>query len=138
MVEAGQKLCGFVDERYLLDSSNGPRWPLVVLAFDEAHVLTDNPPDGNSNLFMMLRGILRQIHKLPIFSLFLSTAGRFNLFSPEIRSDPSDRIKNDNLRPLDPIPEVSFDDIAHPAFEDEVTLDRVVQMDWIARLGRPL
>jgi hypothetical protein len=138
VVEAGERLCRFVDQHHLLDSNNGPRWPLVVLAFDEAHILTDNPPDGDSNLFLMLRRILRQIHRLPIFSLFLSTAGRFNLFSPEIRSDPSDRIKNDNLRPLDPIPEVSFDDIAYPAFEDKITLDRVVQMDWIAHLGRPL
>ena len=36
------------------------------------------------------------------------------------------------------ITEVSFDDLALPAREDTVSLDRVVQMDWISHLGRPL
>jgi hypothetical protein len=138
LVDAGERLCRFVDPHHLLDSNNGPRWPLVVFAFDEAHTLTDNPPGAKWNLFLELRRTLRDIHNLPIFSLFLSTAGRFNLFSPEISSDPSNRIKDATLRPLDPITEVSFDDVAYRAFEDTVTLDRVVQLDWIAHLGRPL
>ncbi|KAI0245005.1 hypothetical protein BJV78DRAFT_1270710 [Lactifluus subvellereus] len=57
------------------------------------------------------------------------TCGRFHLFSPEIRSDPSNRITNSYLVPLDPISEISFDDLAFPAREDTVTLDRVVQLD---------
>ena len=136
--EAGERLCRFVDPHRLLDSTEGPRWPLVVFAFDEAHILTDNPPDKDWSLFLELRRILRQIHNLPIFSLFLSTAGRFNLFSPAIRSDPSNRVRDTSSRPLDPIPEISFDDIAYLALEDSVTLDRVVEMDWISHLGRPL
>lgn len=136
--QAGERLCRFVDPHRLLDSTKGPRWPLVVFAFDEAHTLTDNPPDKEWSLFLELRRILRQIHNLPIFSLFLSTAGRFNLFSPAIRSDPSNRVRDPSSRPLDPIPEISFDDIAYPALENSVTLDRVVQMDWMSHLGRPL
>jgi hypothetical protein len=136
--EAGEKLCRFVDPHRLLDSAEGPRWPLVVFAFDEAHILTDNPPDDDWNLFLELRRILRQIHKFPIFSLFLSTAGRFNLCSSEIRSDPSNRVRDPSFRPLDPISEISFDDLEYPALKDTVTLDRVVQIDWISHLGRPL
>jgi hypothetical protein len=110
----------------------------LIESKDEAHTLTDNPPGAKWNLFLELRRTLRDIHDLPIFSLFLSTGGRFNLFSPEIRSDPSNRIRDVSLRPLDPIPEISFDDTACTAFEDTVTLGRVVQMNWIAHLGRPL
>jgi hypothetical protein len=43
--EAGEMLCHFIDEHNLLDSKEGPRRPLVILAFDEADTLTDNPPD---------------------------------------------------------------------------------------------
>ncbi|KAI0245807.1 hypothetical protein BJV78DRAFT_1260011 [Lactifluus subvellereus] len=136
--EAGQKLCRFVDPHGLLDSDTGSRWPLVILAFDEAHILTDTPQDTVWTLFSELRRTLRGVIDFPIFSLFLSTAGRFHLFSPEIRSDPSNRITNSYLVPLDPISEISFDDLAFPAREDTVTLDRVVQLDWISHLGRPL
>ena len=138
VADAGERLCRFVDPHDVLDSNNGPRRPLVVLAFDEAHTLTNNPPGAKWNSFLELCRALREIHDLPIFSLFISTAGRFNLFSSEIRSDPSNRIRDASLCSLDPISEVCFDDVAYRAFEDTVTLDRVVQMDWIAHLGRPL
>jgi hypothetical protein len=134
-------LCRFLGEYELLDSKKGPRRPLVVLAFDEAHTLTDNPPNQIEwNLFSNLRRVLRQIKHLQIFSLFLSTAGRFNKFSPDIHFDPSDRIRDQEPgnRPLDPISEISFDDIAYPALKDTVTIDRVVDIDWICHLGRPL
>jgi hypothetical protein len=133
--ESGERLCRLVDPHCLLDSAEGPRWPLVVFAFDEAHTLTDNPPNKEWSLFLELRRVLRRIHKLPIFSLFLSTAGRFNLFFP---ADPSNWVGDLSLRPLDPIPEICFDDVAYPALEDTVTLDQVVHIDWISHLGRPL
>src|SRR6266849_289679 len=112
--EAGTSLCTFIDKHKLLDSASGPRHPLVILAFDEAHTLTDYPQDQKDwNLYSELRRILRQIDHLPIFSLFLSTAGRFDKFSPEIYSDPSARARDPDNRPLDPISEISFDDIAY-------------------------
>jgi hypothetical protein len=73
-----------------------------------------------------------------VFYLFLSTAGRFNLFYPEIGSDPSRRIQEANLSTLDPITEISFDELAYPALENEIILSRVVEMDWMCHLGRPL
>ncbi len=41
------------------------------------------------------------------------------------------------MAPLDPISEVCFDDLALPARENTVSLDRVVQTEWISHLGRP-
>jgi hypothetical protein len=139
---AGEMLCRFVDPCHLLDSVKGPRRPLVVFALDEAHVLTDNRADDSWDLFSELRRILRQIYDLPIFWLFISTAGRFNQFYPwpMIGSDPSNRarVRNSNPRPLVPISEISFDDLAYPALENTVALGRVVQIDWMSHLGRPL
>jgi hypothetical protein len=137
--EAGEMLCCFIDERRVLESDKGPQRPLIVLAFDEADTLTDSPPEQeNWNLFSGLRPVLRQIQHLPIFSLFLSTAGRFEKFSPVIHSDPSARAREPDNRPLDPISETSFDDIAYPALKGTIKLDSVVEIDWISHLGRPL
>ena len=136
--EAGEKLCDFIDPNRILGPHHGPRRPLVVLAFDEAHVLTSSPGDAAWNLFIELRRTLRATVDDPIFSLFLTTAGRFQLFSPDIRSDPSNRVVNDNLPTLHPITEISFDTLAHSAKENVVSLYQVTQTDWIARLGRPL
>jgi hypothetical protein len=136
--QAGEKLCRFVDPKHVLDSASGPRRPLVIFAFDEAHILADNPPDNEWNLFLELRRILRQIYYLPLFSLFLSTAGRFNQLSTEIRSDASNRVRDSTSCPLNPISEISFDDLAFPALDGTVALHRVVQMHWMSHLGRPL
>ncbi|KIM51726.1 hypothetical protein SCLCIDRAFT_1224182 [Scleroderma citrinum Foug A] len=136
--EAGERLCRLIDPQHVLDSPTGPRRPLVVISFDESHILTDNPRDERWTLFSELRRVLRGMVDLPVFSLFLSTAGRFHRFTPEKRLDPSGRIANSILCVLHPISEISFDDIAFPASEDTVMLDRVVEMDWISHLGRPL
>ncbi|KAF8492177.1 hypothetical protein F5888DRAFT_1806903 [Russula emetica] len=140
--DAGKLLARFVDPHDLLDRDEGrPRRPLVIFAFDEAHILTDNPPVANRatwNMFSELRRILRQTSDQAIFSLFLSTAGRFNLFSPEISSDPSMRIQDSILSTVDPITEISFDDLAYDAPEYKIMLEHVVEMDWMCHLGRPL
>jgi hypothetical protein len=140
---AGKLLAQFVDPGKFLDrDKEQPRRPLVIFAFDEAHVLTDNPPIPNRatkwNLFSELRRILRETDAYAFFSLFLSTAGRFNLFSPETSSDPSMRIQNSSLSTLDPITEISFDDLSYNAPEGEIMLEQVVGMDWMCHLGRPL
>lgn len=55
VTEAGKELCQFIDPHSLLDSNNGPRWPLVILAFDKSHVLMDNPKRSGWTLFSELR-----------------------------------------------------------------------------------
>ena len=136
--EAGEELCRFLDPKGLLNTKKGPRRPLVILAFDESHILTDNPKSAGWTLFSELRRTLRGIVDQAIFSLFLSTAGRFQLFSPRIQADSSGRVTNSSLHPIDPITEISFDDLAFKAKENTVSLDRVVETDWISHLGRPL
>jgi len=136
--EAGKKLCQFIDPGSLLDSKKGSRRPLIILAFDESHTLADIPKRCYWTVFSELRCTLRGIVDQAIFTLFLSTAGKFHLFSPEIQSDPSSRVTNSTLRPLHPISETSFDDLAFAAKKNTVSLDRVVQTDWMSHLGRPL
>ena len=57
---AAKLLAQFIDPDNLLRRKEGfPRRPLVIFAFDEAHILTDNPPTKNRatkwNLFSELR-----------------------------------------------------------------------------------
>ncbi|KAF8337041.1 uncharacterized protein EI90DRAFT_3044670 [Cantharellus anzutake] len=112
LVEAGERLCRFIDEHKVLESHQGPRRPLVILALDEAHVLTDNLPEQRRDLFMVLRQYLRQLQMLPIFWLFISTAACFDKWPPRNLPDPSARVREPDNRPLDLISEISFDDIA--------------------------
>jgi hypothetical protein len=115
-----------------------PQWlrrPLVMLAFDESQFLTDLPQghDRTTTLFADMDIVLQRIRSLPIFSLFVSRAGRF--YEPP----PKTEIRSFYTRPqpLNPITEVDFDHLAYHAMENTVTLERVVQTDWIAHLGRP-
>jgi hypothetical protein len=138
VVEAGTKLSRFIDPKQLLDSPDGPRHPLVILSFDESHTLTDTPKYSTWTVFSELRRVLSKINYLPIFSLFLSTAGKVLSYSPVKQSNPSRRAMPLDLPPLQPISEISFDALAYPAMEDDIMLSRVVQTDWISHLGRPL
>jgi hypothetical protein len=127
----------FVDPRGLLNSEKWRR-PLVILSFDEPHVLIDGAKEGEWSMFSELRRILQRLDGIPFFSVFLSTAGNFRLLSPDIKNDPSNRVATEQLFPFHPITEVSFDCLACHASERNVTLLRVVDIDWIAHLGRPL
>jgi hypothetical protein len=123
-----------------LDANDGPRWPLVILAFDESHILTEFPESCDWTLFSELCRTLEAIVQRPIFSLFLSTAGSIHQLSREMKiiSHPSSRVINPSHSFLDPITEISFDDLAYRATEDTVSLSQVVTTDWICHLGRPL
>jgi hypothetical protein len=142
IIEAGRKLKSFIDEHQVLFSesfkSASVRRPLIILAFDEAHGLTETPESRGWSLFSELRRCLSEVVGLPIFTLFLSTAGKFHLFSPPRLSDYSSRIVLGANWVLPPISETGFDQFALDAKEGEITLDRVVEIDWICRLGRPL
>jgi hypothetical protein len=122
----------------VLDQDEGPSWPLVILAFNKSHILTEVPKHCHWTLFSKLRHALQVIGASPIFSLFLSTVGSILRFSPKIRSDPSRWVMDHKLRPLDPITEISFNNIAYPAKEDTVSLSQVTTTDWISHLGHPL
>lgn len=131
--EIGKKLCQFVNQDENLTLARWSRRPLVILAFDESQFLTDLPHGQNrtTTLFADVDGVLHNIRALPIFSLFISRAGRFN------ERPPKTKLLYMRSPPLTPITEVGFDDLAYSAMENTVTLERVVQTDWIAHLGRP-
>ena len=135
----GKALCKFVDPRGIL-SYGDRRLPLVLLSFDEPNILMDSLKGGEWTLFSELRRILQCLEwdNHSIFSVFLSTAGNFRILSPNVKSGPSRRVVTEYLRPFRPITNISFDCLARPAVEYSVTLNEVVQMSWIAHLGRPL
>ena len=107
-------------------------------------MLTDNPSNRGRvrNLFFELHYVLQHFHKHSIFSLFISTSGRFNLFSanPQYISELSNRVRDPNSCPFDPISEISFDSVVYPTalHLTELGLDQVVNFEWIAHIGRPL
>ncbi|KAI0288403.1 hypothetical protein BC826DRAFT_1107716 [Russula brevipes] len=140
--EAGEALTNFIKPPNI-KSPKGRRSdskllkPLVVLAFDEAHVLA-NPASEDWSLFSELRRVLRQLYRAPIFTLFLSTASKFQAFNPDRRSEPSRRIADDRLVPLPPITEIGFDALAYTAEEGVTTIEEVSHDKWMSHLGRPL
>src|SRR5712671_1964320 len=123
--EEAERLRQFVDPHEVLRSF-GPLWPHFILAFDDAHILVDNSNAAKS-LFARMCYTLGMIRPYPIFSLFLSRAGNFR-----------DPINDLEFSFLDPISEISFDDLAFPVKENTVTLGQVVELDWMSHLGRPL
>lgn len=79
---AGGILGRFVDERQVLfkevlEEYTVGRRPLLILAFDESQGLTDVPEGRSWSLYSELRRCLSETVGLPIFILFLSTAGKF-------------------------------------------------------------
>lgn len=109
-----------------------------MLAFDESQFLTDLPPghDRTATLFADVDDVLSRIRDFPIFSLFVSRAGRFYELPLPKTVKRSFYTLPPNM-PRDPITEVHLDVLAYGAMENTVTLERVVQTDWIAHLGRP-
>lgn len=137
--KAGSQLKDFIDKAGVTCSKkDGVRRPLVILAFDEAHVLTEFVNKRSWSIYSELRRCLVHLSTLPIFTLFLSTAGKFRLFSPKKESETSARVAQGRKLTLPPITETGFDQFAWHAEEDVTKLDDVVTDEWICRLGRPL
>ena len=78
----------------------------------------------NWTLLSVMRQVLYEFNRSPIFALFLSTA--------------ADKFKHDDIRDLPPIMEMSFDALAFTAKEGVTTLGEVAQDKWMSHLGRPL
>ena len=139
VLEAGINLKNFIDKHHDICSiKDGMKRPLVVLAFDEAHNIAEFPGVRGWSIYSELRRCLCQLLRLPIFTLFLSTEGKFCLFSPDKQWDPSSRVVRGSEWVLPPITETGFDQFAIRAIENKTTLDEVVSDRWICSLGRPL
>ena len=120
---AGERLVNFI---FPQKGSNKLRQPIVILAFDEAHQLASD--SSSSSVLSELRHVLRELHELPIFTLFISTSASKFYHSP----NPND------VKDLPPIIGSSFDALAYSAEEGVTTLDEVAQDKWMCHLGRPL
>ncbi len=140
VLEAGINLKNFIDKDDVICSTkdDGTKRPLVVLAFDEAHNIAEFPDDRGWSIYSAFRRCLCQLLDLPVFTLFLSTTGKFRLFSPDKQWGPSSRFVLGSKRVLPPITETGFDQFAKRAIENKTTLHKVVEDEWICSLGRPL
>ena len=121
---------------FLSKSGNSSR-PLVILALDEAHILTETDETNSRSKFVEFRSALFYLSHLPFFTLFLSTAGKFDLTSPQTELDPSARIIKKTRRTLPPIVETGFDQLALRCSEG-ASLEEVATDQFMAHLGRPL
>jgi hypothetical protein len=115
----------------------------VVLAIDEAHVLNDPPfVVGESpapTRFSQFRHALRALRRLPIFSVFLSTAGKIQDFIPPRKNDPSNRIDGRRLHVPSPFTELGFDQMLGD-FGDisNYVVDDFSRVGFMVKFGRPL
>jgi len=116
--------------------------PMVIIAFDEAHVLTDtkhNPLDGTWSKFSELRRGIRVLNPYPFFSLFLSTTGKIQDFTPPPHKDGSKRLERRALVLLPPFTELGFDQMVQSRISDgSATIDEVSTVEYMAMFGRPL
>jgi hypothetical protein len=112
--------------------------PMVILAFDEAHVLVWEPAGNTWSKFSEFRRALRSIRSYPIFSVFLSTTGRVHAFIPSSREDLSARLMLRSLSLLPPFTELGFDQMVGKIRENEVNIGEVVKNEFMCRFGRPL
>ncbi|KAH9911485.1 uncharacterized protein B0H18DRAFT_358315 [Fomitopsis serialis] len=113
--------------------------PLVILCFDESHMLTKTQArDDDWTRFSELRRSLHMICTLPIFTLFLSTMGKVEQFAPFPQQERSGRIVGRELEVFPPIVLTPFDVFAEHVSGPECTLQRVASTQYMAHLGRPL
>ncbi|KAM6501265.1 hypothetical protein JOM56_004279 [Amanita muscaria] len=117
--------------------------PLVVLAFDEVHVLSVEKHQfdtGYFSKFSELRRALRAINELPIFSVFLSTSGKIQNITPRAELDGAGWVQKTNLVLLPPFTELGFDQMVGQISDDgdDLTIEKVSTIKSMVHFGRPL
>lgn len=115
--------------------------PLVVLAFDEAHILSVKKHQfdtGYFSKFSELRRALRALNELPIFSVFLSTTGSIQSITPPAEFDDSGRVQKSDLVLLPPFTELGFDQMAKEISDGALTIEEVSTVTFMVHFGRPL
>jgi len=129
-----------VMNKIVSDSVLKTRAPVLFLAFDEAHTLSqsfhDKESDSDWTPFASLRRGLRSTRSFPIWSLFLSTTGKSDQFPPP-RLDKSGRINRGELHNVIPYSALGFDQVATKGHEN-MTLEDVVAIGFRLAMGRPL
>jgi hypothetical protein len=87
-----------------------------------------------------LRRALRAIRLFPVWSLFLSTAGKLEQFAPAPVLDDSNRIVEGRLTILTPFSALGFDLLAEEvlSYNGSCALSHVSSLTYKLSLGRPL
>ena len=115
--------------------------PVIILSFDEAHSLTvpeRDTVDGSWSKFSELRRALHIVQLYPCFSVFLSTTGKVQQFTPNTPHDRSTRLQEGCVCLLPPFCELGFDQFAEKAISGVTTIEHVSSLGFMAKLGRPL
>ena len=119
--------------------------PVIIIAFDEAHQLTEPvvrtlDTEKPWSRFGELRRNVRRLKTIPILSLFISTVNIMSDFIPEQKQDASMRVVNDTLYLLRPFTELGFDQLrrASPIKENTVDIQDATTNEFMCQFGRPL
>ncbi|KAI0691580.1 hypothetical protein C8Q76DRAFT_685638 [Earliella scabrosa] len=119
--------------------------PLVVVCFDEAHMLTVSPLKIDTGglreptLFGEFRRSFRLTRPLPIFFLFLSTVGSIEQFYPLPQYEVSSRLSRMDLNTFPPISYVQLHSLSHRFKPQEHwELSKVASTAFMTQCSRPL
>jgi hypothetical protein len=114
--------------------------PLIILAFDEAHTLTNREETGYTTWsnFSVMRHVFLALYRFPLFALFLSTTGKISQFSlPD--EDTSKIIVIGDLILIQPFTDLGFDMLAKQVSLDaRWNLERVTADSHIVYVACPL
>ena len=111
----------------------------ILLSFDEAHTLTTPLRDTPIwSPHFSIRSALRSLRNEPIFSVFLSTTGKFSEFVPAAQHDPSKRLQQVKLRHHEPICGLGYDLMTRDFIVEDKRLDHYASVEGMSRFGRPL
>ena len=127
-------------ERYQPPSPAKVGCPMVILALDEAHSLTDVvDPQESWTAFSELRRALRSLNEYRLFSLFLSTTGKMSQFTSAKKDDSSTRVQLGELILIMPFTDLGFDQLASKIASDgSFFLEDVASIEHMVTLGRPM
>jgi hypothetical protein len=115
--------------------------PLIILAFDEAHTLTDMKMTDSTQWsnFSELQHALSALTRFSLFSLFMSTTGKISQFTTARTEDISARILTPKLALIEPFTNLGFDTLARKiSLAPPPDLENLTTNAHIAHLGRPL
>ncbi len=113
---------------------------LLVLSFDETHVMVDDKFTGDIRTgYHALCGALSELYQLDIFSIFLSTNSSLSKYSPKKSAHWSLRVRDGPMDPVQvPFVELGFDQWKERfiAEEGRHTLEDVCEVSFMVRFGR--
>ena len=110
--------------------SQASKHPLVVLAFDEAHTLTEPQDKDSWSCFGEMRRAIRGLHTLSFFTLFISTSDTLFGITPTLLEGEEVML---------PFCEVGFDMFAkYVDFRETVKLSQITSEEHLTSYGRPL